>query len=102
MAQIRHLGHIGFLSLAFQLPARDVWFETSAKVYSTHNCIDNGGDDQEYCDHGECSKGLPNREKSRFRRRLVHADKFEDKVGQSDKVKHLYIDEPLTSCWGRG
>ena len=89
MAQVRHLGHIRLLSLAFQLSACDVWFETSAKIYCTHNCINNGGDDQEYCNNGERSKRLPNRKKSLSRRRLVHADKFEDKVRQGDEIKHL-------------
>lgn len=80
MAQVRHLGHVRLLVLAFHLPAGNMWLESFPKVDRTHDGVDNGGNDQEYGDDSKRGKRLSSWKERVIVTFLVHAYQFEEEV----------------------
>lgn len=80
MAQVRHLGYVRLLVLAFYLSAGNMWLKSLSKVHRAYDGVDDGDNDQDYRDDGKCCKRLSSRKVIRFGILLVHAYQLEEEV----------------------
>ena len=102
MRQTRHLRHhptMQLLVLALDLPARDKRLQPAVEICHACTCIDDGQDNQDDGDDGKAGQGMADgieRVVAGGVLGLVHADEFEEEVGEGAEV------EELESRWVRG
>lgn len=80
MAQVRHLGYVCLLVLAFYFSAGNMWLESFPKVHRAYDGVDDGDNDQDYRDDGKGCKRLSSRKEILFGIFLVHAYQLEEEV----------------------
>ena len=92
-----------FLLLTLQFPARNVRFQSPSKVRHAHARIHNRQDDQDDGDDGEGCEGTADGIVIGAAEGLVHADEFEEEVGEAGKVEDLSYDKLVwvKPCRGR-
>ena len=90
VVEVRHFHPIrddGFLIFALHLPMGNVWFQSFVEVDRTGDGVDDGRNDADYGKNGKRGEGL-SRGPILLRDPvvLIHADEFEEKVGEAGKV----------------
>ena len=90
MREIGHLHDIGLFIFAFHFSICNIRFQSVPEVRGTNDSVDDGEDNQYDCDHGKRRESLASRQIAPGPvSLLIHANKLEEEVGHSSKVKDL-------------